>query len=74
MNKSDQACDSLDRLCRAQALAAQLEALLSVTTGEVGESFAILSDLFRNNFMWACGDMASELVKVLDEIEVRRGQ
>jgi hypothetical protein len=71
MNKPAQAPDSLDRLDRAQALAAQLKALLSATTGEPGESFSILSDLLRSNFMWACVDMASELVEVLGEIEAR---
>lgn len=74
MSNSAKTPKNLDALCRAQTLAAQLDALLAVTTGEVGESFNILSDLIRNNFMWACSDMASELVKALDEIEVRRGQ
>ncbi|MFL9930862.1 hypothetical protein P0D88_16745 [Paraburkholderia sp. RL18-103-BIB-C] len=60
--------DSLDPLTRAQNLSAQLDALLSVTTGEVGDSFRMLSDLLQNNFLWACSDMAGELVSILDEV------
>jgi len=71
MDKPAQSLNNLDRLCRAQTLAAQLEALLSVTTGESGEGFRFLSDPHQGNFMWACADMAGELVNVLDEIEVR---
>ncbi|MBB2999677.1 hypothetical protein FHX57_002008 [Paraburkholderia tropica] len=73
MAKADSRLGNIDRLVRAQNLAAQLEGLLSVTTGEAGEGFRVLSDLHQGNFMWACLDMAGELVGILSEIEVHRG-
>jgi hypothetical protein len=68
MNKPGQSLGNLDR---AQKLSAQLDALLAVTTGEVGESFRILSDSLQNDFLWACSDMAGELANIIGEIGVR---
>jgi len=69
MAKAAECIDDLDRLDHAKKLAAQLEAMLIVTTGEAGKGFRLLSELYQNNFHWACLDIASELVTVLDELE-----
>lgn len=39
---------------------AQLKAMLFMTYGDAEESFSGMSDELRDNFMWACSDMADE--------------
>lgn len=39
---------------------AQLEALLTATYGNSGESFDSMSELKRDNYLWACTDMAGD--------------
>lgn len=72
MTKPDPDLSNRGRIDRAQALATQLDALLQATTGEAGEGFRTLSDLLQSNFMWACSDMARELMEHLNEISVAR--
>lgn len=62
--------DNLDRKDRASALAAQLEALLHNTHGEAGESFRHGSGELQDNYLWACFDLASEMRKLVDNLEV----
>jgi hypothetical protein len=39
---------------------AHLEAMLMATYGESGEDFRGWNDTLQDNFMWACGDLATE--------------
>ena len=73
MDKTAQRVSNIDVVTRAQNLSLQLDAQLTVTTGEVGDSFRMLSDVLQNNFLWACSDMAGELANILNELEVRHG-
>lgn len=51
---------------RAHQLAVQLQALLAATYGGGHEAFASLNDTMRENFLWACADIAGRLVDALD--------
>lgn len=57
--------DDFDRL---SAVSKQLSALLHMTFGETGDSFRNHSDDIQDNFMWACGDMADEIAKLVDVV------
>lgn len=51
---------------RAQQLAVKLEALLCNTYGCSGDAFRGMNDTLQDNYLWACGDLAGELVDALD--------
>jgi hypothetical protein len=57
--------DDFDRL---SAVSKQLSALLHMTFGEGGASFRNHSEDIQDSFMWACGDMADELAKLVDVV------
>lgn len=57
--------DDVDKLC---ALSTQLSALLRMIYGEGGEAFRNKSDALQDSFLWACGDMASEIARLVDAV------
>jgi hypothetical protein len=46
----------------------QLHALLEMTYGGASEPFNDMSDDLRDNYMWACSDMARESVDLLIQL------
>lgn len=57
--------DDLDRVNRAEELAAQLRALLAATYGDAGEEFRALADDIQDNFMWCAARLADELATIM---------
>ena len=55
----------LDRDDSINAIALKLSAMLALTSGEPGETFRRLSDDIQGNYMWACADMARELMDLV---------
>lgn len=47
----------------------QLTALLSMTCGEQGATFRMLSDDLQDAFMWACSMLASEIQELTDALQ-----
>lgn len=53
--------NNLDHTDRIHQLAQKLSAMLTLTTGEPGETFRMMSHDIQNDYLWACADMACEL-------------
>lgn len=56
--------DGVSSIAIADQLSArqhQLDALLSMTYGEQGTAFRMLSDDVQENFMWACNSLFDEI-------------
>ena len=70
-------CLNLEDQLHARVL--QLEAMLSITSGEQGETFRILSDEIQENYLWACGSFIQEIrqlrnvIKAMNETEQSQG-
>lgn len=52
--------------------AKKLSALLNHTIGESGESFRNLSGEIQDDYLWACSDMAKQVVRSLEAIQGRK--
>lgn len=50
--------------------ARQLHALLAMTYGE--ENIRVMSDQLQDTYLWACYDMAADIVQALDDLSERR--
>ena len=50
--------DTIDRLTRKTS---QLHALITTTVGGGYESFNLWNDAIKENFLWACADLAKEV-------------
>lgn len=48
--------------------ARQLRALLDNTYGESGDAFRRMNDDRQDEYLWACADMAEEIVKSLESL------
>lgn len=59
----------VDSWDKASSAAHKLEALLSLTVGTGAESFGEMATQIRENYMWACGDLAHEVVDALHELD-----
>lgn len=58
---NDSACDAFDESdCKAR----QLAALLEMTWGDAGESFRSLDENAQDYYLWACSDLAQQLVRL----------
>jgi hypothetical protein len=66
----DKTDTNLDRLDRVIRLSSQLDALLIRTTGAEGSSFRAWADDIQENYMWACADIATELRRLIENLEV----
>lgn len=61
----DHTTSFVHKTCPADQLTAktaQLQALLYMTTGDGREGFVTACDDIQENYMWACQDLASEIV------------
>lgn len=47
---------------------AQLQALLMMTYGEARESIESMNDVLRDNYFWACSDMANDCLKLAEDL------
>lgn len=65
--------DSLAIADQLDARQTQLAALLTMTHGEQGAAFRMLSDPLQDAFMWACATLAAE-VQELTEAFLERSQ
>lgn len=57
--------DEADRADKVNELALKLDAMLMHTYGESGEPFRNMHGDLQDRYLWACGDMARELVETL---------
>lgn len=62
--------DAIDHQDVVETKARQLRALLFCTYGNARESFAQMSDAIQDEYMWACADMAYDIVKSLEALGV----
>ena len=53
---------------RAHRCATQLEALLAVTYGDLSGSFMNMADEYKDGYLWACADLATNIKEALEEI------
>jgi hypothetical protein len=60
--------DAFDTYNLLEGKAAQLSALLLMTCGNNCESFGLMADTTRDNFMWACSDLAEEVFSLIGEL------
>lgn len=60
--------DAIDHQDVVETKARQLRALLENTYGGGGEAFRGLNEQLQDHYMWACADMADEIVKSLDAL------
>ncbi len=58
-----------DKLCLLSGRTRQLHALLMMTYGEAADSFGSLNAEDRENYLWACADMANDCTRMADEAE-----
>ena len=58
----------INHIDKASALAIKLEALLTVTCGEQGETFRDMNHELQGNFMWTCAGIATDLRDAISDI------
>lgn len=62
--------DAIDHQDVVETKARQLRALLYCTYGNARNSFAQMSDALQDEYLWACADMAHDIVKSLEALGV----
>lgn len=60
--------DARDTHTSLTAKLAQLQALLMMTFGEARESIDNMNEKLRDNYFWACSDMANDCLKLADDL------
>lgn len=58
---------TIDRLTRKSS---QLTALITTTVGGGFESFNLWNDTIKDNFLWACADLAKEVEETSRILEI----
>lgn len=61
-------CNALDLKDTIDAKTKQLSALLFQTCGEAGEMLRRQSEVVQDHYMWACADLAREVVDALEKL------
>lgn len=61
--------DAMDAHSSLTAKLAQLQALLMMTYGEARESIDNMNETLRDNYFWACSDMANDCLKLANDLE-----
>ena len=68
--------DADDVYNKLSAQLVQLTALLEMTYGEARKAFEVMSDTYRDNYLWACADKVREcdelLRKLYPSIDLRK--
>lgn len=59
----------LDAFDRLEETAAKLQALCAAIAGEGADNFANLNDEVRANYIWAVKDMASDVRRLIGEMD-----
>lgn len=60
--------DAIDHQDVVETKSRQLRALLFMTYGNTRESFAQMNDAVQDEYLWACADMADDIVKSLEAL------
>ena len=65
-------CDSVNITVNVEplTLAMKLHAMLDMTYGGAGEAFRDMADGLQDQFLWACGDLSTQLLAAL-ELDLR---
>lgn len=65
---SEHRIDTMDKLNAIDEKLCKLRALLTMTFGNNADAFNALSDLHRDNYLWACSTLVDECKAAVDSL------